>query len=176
MATSAIATFPKYYETGTWTVWHVALYDVVGNSAYILPSQLSAMGLPTQITVVGAGDVTPPTLRALSFSATTISTSTAAASVTVGFTVTDDISGVASISVGFMSPSGQQQVFATPDATWPKGALNVTTSGVATFPKNSETGTWTVWHVALYDVVGNSAYMVPSQLAAMGFPTQITVH
>jgi probable HAF family extracellular repeat protein len=177
VVSSGVATFPKYSETGVWTVWHVELYDVVGNNSFIGPDQLAAMGFPTQVTVTGLGDTTPPVLHGLSFSPTTVNNLDQPANVTVGFDVTDDISGISTILIWFMSPSGQQLVFANPTSPpWSGGALSVVSSGVATFPKYSETGVWTVWHVELYDVAGNNSFIGPGQLAAMGLPTQITVN
>src|SRR5260370_915518 len=118
----------------------------------VLASALVAIGQ--------TADTAPPVLRSLSFNPMTIDTSTGPASVTVGFTVTDDISGVTSVSVGFMSPSGQQMVFATPTLpNQPQPLLSVTTSAIATFPKSGETGTWTVCHVVLYDAFGYSSYL-----------------
>jgi hypothetical protein len=176
---SGTATFPKNCETGVWTVWHVVLYDVIGNSSFLDASKLASMGLPTQVTVVGVGegDTTPPVLKALSFSPTTINTANAPANVTIGFNVTDDLSGVSAMYIIFESPSGlscnacTQTVSASPDPF--KNATNVTTSAVAIFPRYSETGVWTVWHVVLYDAVGNASFIDASHLAAMGFPTQI---
>ena len=121
-------------------------------------------------------DTTPPVLHGLSFNPTTVNNLDQPANVTVGFDVTDDISGISTILIWFMSPSGQQLVFANPTSPpWSGGALSVVSSGVATFPQFSETGVWTVWHVELYDVAGNSSFIGPGQLAAMGLPTQIIV-
>lgn len=132
--------------------------------------------IETPIVAVGqASDTTPPVLRSLSFSPTAINTSTGSANVNVGFMVTDDLSGITSILVGFNSPSGAQQVFANWDGhVSGTNPLSVTSSAVASFPKFSESGAWTVWHVALYDAVGNSAYIGPSDLAAKGFPISIS--
>ena len=51
-------------------------------------------------------DVTPPTLTALSFTPTTINTTTGPAVVTVSVSATNDLSGVRPVIVNMVSPSG----------------------------------------------------------------------
>jgi hypothetical protein len=43
------------------------------------------------------------------------------------------------------------------------------------FPQFSEIGTWTVYQVVLYDAVGNFREYRTTELAQLGFPTQVVV-
>src|ERR1700682_5648700 len=78
--------------------------------SFLMLLALPGMGL--------AQDTNPPNITALSF-APAIDTSAGSANLTVNFTLTDDLSGVASVALGFVDPSGgfvQQgfKSFATP--------------------------------------------------------------
>lgn len=133
---------------------------------------LSAMGFPTTLTVFSRiQDVTPPALTAFDFAPKTITTT---ATVTVSFTVTDDVSGATHISARFLSPSGAHFAFGLTSFT-------ATTSQTGSFeldaicPQCTELGTWTVSEVILQDATGNLRFLHTADLSAMGFPTTLTV-
>jgi hypothetical protein len=118
-------------------------------------------------------DVTPPTLTAFSFTPTAINTSSGPASVTVSVSATDDLSGVTSVTVVFENPSGTSAVgdgigFSPP-------TTSVSGIGHVTFPQFSEIGTWTVSVIELRDVVGNVRQYRTTELAQLGFPTELVV-
>ena len=81
--------------------------DRVGNNQYLNTTQIATLGYPTTFQQTGVGDLAAPTLTALAISPTTIDTSTAAQSITVTATITDDVTGNANSSAIFRSPSGQ---------------------------------------------------------------------
>ena len=164
-------TFPQFSEAGTWTVQAI-LWDATGNSRSLSTAVLSAKGFPTTLTVTsGVQDVTPPQLTAFDFTPKTISTN-GVATVTVNFTMTDDISGATRIDVGFSNPSQTitqwGSISGLAPATTQRGSLDVT------FPQFSEAGTWTVQAI-LWDAAGNSRSLSTADLSAKGFLTTLTI-
>jgi hypothetical protein len=120
---------------------------------------------------VSAQDTTPPNLNAFDFSPKTIDTSAGPASVTVSFTVTDDISGANTFDVQFGSPLGSQRGL---PVLFSAGA-EVTGSGALEFPQFSEAGTWVVLQLSIRDAVGNTRSYAAADLTALGFPTELHV-
>ena len=119
-------------------------------------------------------DVTPPILTALSFTPTTIDTSSGPADVAVSVSATDDLSGIRVVEVDFMSPSDTQGRGAGSDFS-PSPPTNLSATLNATFPQFSEAGTWTVAQVVLIDAVGNRRTYSTAELAQLGFPTDLVV-
>jgi hypothetical protein len=119
----------------------------------------------------GSPDVTPPTLTALSFSATSINTTSGPASVTVYYTVTDDLSGAHEVSGGFQAPDTPQ--FQSSGDIAPD-ALSHSGSFIVTIPQYSDAGTWKL-QMNIGDAAGNYRFYWPADLAAEGFPTDIEV-
>jgi hypothetical protein len=163
------ATFPQFSETGTWTV-SVFLQDAVGNTRNINPAD---SGFPTDLVVVGLEDVTPPTLTAFSLTPTTIDTSAGPAVVTAHFSFTDNLSGVTLVETFLTSPLGTQSHFAIAPVSPP--AISGSITADTEFPQFSETGTWTVASVILWDAVGNRRTYETADLSQLGFPTELVV-
>jgi hypothetical protein len=172
VSSSADVTFPQFSEAGTWNVAQVFLNDAAGNIAIFSTAALAQRGFPTQLTVAGQQDVTLPVLTALSF-APSINTATGPVTLTVQFSATDDLSGVRTMQVLFVSPSGHQQQGGASPNFFP--ASSVSSSADVTFPQFSEAGTWNVAQVFLNDAAGNIAIFSTATLAQRGFPTQLTV-
>jgi hypothetical protein len=150
------------------------LYDNVGNNQEYSTSDLQALGFPTTLQVTSIQDTTPPVLTGFTFSPTAVNTTTNPATVSVTAQITDDLSGVREAYLGFNSPSGSQNV--TVFLSLSSGTdLNGTWTGIGTFPVGSETGTWVVGVVVLYDNVGNNQEYSTSDLQALGFPTTLIV-
>ena len=168
---SGALSFPQFSEAGTWVVLQVFVRDNVGNTRYYTRADLTAQGWPTELTVLSAQDTTPPNLTAFDFSPKAIDTSSGPASVTVSFTVTDDISGATTFDVQFGSPLGGQRgapfLFSA--------GTEVTGSGALNFPQFSEAGTWVVLQLFIRDAVGNTRYYSAADLTALGFPTELHV-
>ncbi len=133
--------FPQFSPPGAWTLAYVFLADTAGGSTFLGTGSIAAAGFPTALQVTSAVDTTPPNITAFSFTPASINTTAAAATVTVNFTLTDDLSGANTFQAVFTSPSGNQSQ--TASATFP-AATTVTSSATATFPRFSEAGTWTV--------------------------------
>jgi hypothetical protein len=118
-------------------------------------------------------DVTPPTLTAFSFTPTTLDTSAGPANVAVSFSATDNLSGIVNVRTDFESPSGTQLHSATSTFSPPTTSGSATVG--ATFPQFSEAGTWKVLQVVLTDAAQNFRGYRTTELAQLGFPTQLVV-
>jgi hypothetical protein len=169
---SLMVTFPRFSESGTWTVSAAIVGDAAGNTQILDASALAALGPSTLTVTSGPQDTTPPTLTAFSFTPTSINVTGAPATVTLNFTMTDDIAGATDLQATFLSPSGA--VFVNAAANFPS-SLSVTGSASATFAKGSENGTWTVATVLVGDAAGNTKVLATADLIALGFPTTLNV-
>ena len=126
----------------------------------------------SRIASAQAQDTTAPQLTAFSFTPDSIDTTSGAVTVTVNFTVTDDLSGANFFLIVFRSPSGtriQRGISQFAPST------NVTGSVAVTFPQFIAPGTWNVSLVQLIDNVGNNRNLSTGDIAALGFPTQLNV-
>jgi hypothetical protein len=121
--------------------------------------------------VVSKGDITPPVLSAFSFNPTNVNTTSGSATVVATFSVTDDLSGVSGIEVSWYNPS--QTVWFSNIATF-YGQLQVAGTLSVVIPQFSQGGTWTPT-VGLVDQTGNVRMMSSADIAALGFPTKLTV-
>lgn len=121
----------------------------------------------------GSSDVTAPTLTALNLTPTDINTTDSEASVTMEFTVTDDLSGARLFCAIFNSPSGTRSV--SPPCVVFSPSTSHSGSTVATFPRFSEAGTWSLVQVRIDDAAGNATVLSNADLVAGGFPTTIVV-
>lgn len=119
-----------------------------------------------------ASDLEAPVLTAFDFAPKAINTTAGPASTTVDLTATDDVSGVGSLRVDFLSPSGTAFQSGFDDGS---AATSFSGSLVVTFPRFSEAGTWTVWRVFIFDAVGHLRQLGTADLVAAGFPTTLMV-
>jgi hypothetical protein len=146
--------------------------DAAGNVLNMNTAALASAGFQTTLTVTTGSDTTPPSLGAFSFSPTSINVAASSANVPVSFQVTDDLSGVTTFQAAFVSPSGEGIQAATANFA---ASLAFNGTAIVTFPKNSESGIWTVADVYLVDAAGNARLLATSDLIARGFQTQLTV-
>ena len=110
-------------------------------------------------------DTTAPVLTALSLDVTTVNASAAAVPVTATWSATDDLSGVAWVSVVLVGPGDQR---AETSGTGASGSV------VLTIARYAAAGSWAV-EVHLRDRAGNSRVYSPSALLALEFPSAVTV-
>jgi hypothetical protein len=118
-------------------------------------------------------DTTPPELLEFDFNPKAIDVTSLAQSVTITARVTDDLAGASSLRVIFRSPTGAQfhrAFFGQTGGT----LLDATYSGTLEIPLYVESGTW-VADVRVLDRVGNSVFLDSSDLAFLGFPTELDV-
>jgi hypothetical protein len=168
---------PMHSAPGTWYIDVLSMYDQVGNVRMLTRSELAAQGMPTSFEQTGPGDTTPPTLRELSWTPTTINTASAAQQIAITARITDSLAGMRPDywrpSITFLSPSGQslliylnQQIAGTP--------FDSVVTGVLTVPAFSESGVWTLVNMLVPDAVGNQRMYYATDLAAQGMPTTFT--
>ncbi len=125
---------------------------------------------------IAQSDTTPPTLTALSLSASNLDVSSSPQTLTVNATITDDLSGFSYGYVQFTSPSNQtvggfqSGYFGRISGTALNGAYRVTVP----FPQFVEPGVWKV-SVYMNDSAGNSLTLQSATLITGGFPGTMTV-
>jgi len=118
-------------------------------------------------------DTTPPELTAFTFAPSDVDAQAGAATVDFTLTVTDDLSGVASIQILVTGPAG-----VAARAGWfceGERASSTTQVLTVTLPQYSAAGAWTVSRVELADAAGNTRTMSASDLTAGGFASSVTV-
>lgn len=118
-------------------------------------------------------DTTPPELIAFDFDPKSIDVTVASQAVSITATLEDDLSGPGGIYVSFNSPTlGQQH------AVWLSwvGAtgLQAMYAGELEMPMFVESGTWNA-EISAYDQTGNWVYLDSSNLAALGFSSELQV-
>jgi hypothetical protein len=171
------AVFPRYIETGQWSLRFLSITDWAGNTATYSQAQLAAMGLPAALSLAGTADLSPPSLASYSFSPAAINISGSPVTVTGSITATDNLSGLYLAYIAFYSPSGQQRVdcYGTPGDPSSGSPLNGTYSCSGSFDVGAENGQWRVHFIELRDRVDNARYYTTNELAALGFSTTLQV-
>jgi hypothetical protein len=120
-------------------------------------------------------DTEPPALVGLSFSPTTVDVTNGPATTTVTLHVTDALSGISTVEMGFRSPVAGQRVAVVTENPISGDKNDGTFEVTVTIGQFAESGTWTVFYVSLRDSANNRLTLNGSQISALGFPTQLTV-
>jgi hypothetical protein len=171
--------FPQGSQSGVWTVLQIELQDGDGNGVFYFSTVLEAAGFPTELTVSQQPDVTPPTLVDFDFSPAAIDTMSGPATVLAMFDVDDDISGIAWIKVGFISPGATSILRGCTSIVFSPGGVGEEGGGSfdceVSFPQYSEAGIWTVTNVDASDIEGNIRSYSTAELTGLGFPTTLNV-
>ena len=169
---SMTVTFPTLSEAGLWTLSVVFLADAAGNSLMLNAEALAGMGIPTTLEVKSVSDTIRPALTALRIVPHSINIAGGPVTVKVEFTATDDLSGVKSVHVTFVSPSGAGKV---------SGSVVLIPAKVVTgsidlrFPPESQRGQWTLAPVLLADAAGNTLVVGAEDLTRLGFQASLEV-
>lgn len=171
LSNSVTVTFPRLSEAGQWTLGAVFLSDAAGNTLVLDTARISELGFRTTLAVKSASDTISPSLTALRFTPAAIDTSQGPATVNVEFTATDNLSGVASVEVSLVSPSGSWRQNGSRTFS---PAHEVTDSVQVSFPRSSEPGTWTLGSVFLADAAGNTLVLDGAGVSGRG-PTTLDV-
>ncbi|HYL75834.1 MAG TPA: hypothetical protein VEU96_16610, partial [Bryobacteraceae bacterium] len=101
-----------------------------------------------------------------------IDTTEGAAIVKVDITATDDLSGVNYIEFAFLSPSGN----ARQSGSARFGPARAVSKSIdVTFPRQSETGQWTLNTVFLSDAAGNTLVLDSEGVVRAGLPAKLEV-
>lgn len=169
---SCVVQFLGTSEGGTWTA-KVQARDVTGNALFLSAEQLSNLGFPSQLQVLGEGDSDGPLLHGFSFDPTLIDLTGEPQEVDCSFDVMDAGSGVSFVSCTFEGPSGQQRICNAHEpvsGTEFDGAYGCTVE----FPASLVSGTWNA-RVLAVDTTGNHASYSSWLLADLGFPSTLEV-
>jgi hypothetical protein len=178
---------PRYSEPGIWSLDSLVLIDAAGNHQQIDLAAALDIGLQTEFTVEGTGDMAPPQIRALDFSPRRIDTSSSNQTILVTARLFDALSGMGrnmgdytpwgQASVTFLSPSKGQTV-STYFNAWTR-ADGSEFDGVYTntmiLPRYSERGVWSLQYFGLVDAAGNNTNLALADLRQLGFPTEFAV-
>jgi hypothetical protein len=125
-----------------------------------------------------ACDTTAPVLTGFNVGPPTIDTTTSSQDVTCSMTMTDDLSGVAFMTCQLAPPAGVVEkippycIAFAPNSGTPRNGV---WSCVITLPRYSPSGVWTIRQALAKDTVGNAIVYTASQLAALGYPSSLTV-
>jgi alpha-acetolactate decarboxylase len=171
-ANAASYTNPNLAEATTY-YYRVQSFNGGGASSYsniAYATTLSSQGQPIS-------DTEPPQLISFSFSPAAIDVTNAAQIVTVEARVKDNVSGTASVTVQFRSPSGTQ-LMPLNSAFLPRvsgTALDGIYRGIVSIPPFVQAGTWSVNTASLQDSAGNLVTLNTANLASLAFPTELNV-
>ena len=161
-------------SAGTYSNCTITVMDNANN--------MSAPLAVSSFTVTSSSsDTTKPQITGLSFSPSSIDTSSSSQTVTATISITDDTalpdSGYLNVTVGLRSPSQNQNIYFNGNTGQEEtGGTSVsrTFKSTSTFPQGSESGTWTVNYSSVKDRVGNTKSYTASELTALGFSTTIS--
>src|SRR5258708_846535 len=117
---------------------------------------------------------TPPALTFFTYSPQSVDVTNGPASFSATAQATDDLSGVATVNVGWVSPDGTNVVGGNMGLNSGTN-LNGTWANTITVPQFVEPGTWNILWVYVADVAGNHKYYYQSDLQALGYPTTLQV-
>ncbi len=160
----------------------IALLDSAYNTVYYDPSDLAALGLPSQIEILSTplNDTTAPVLTGFTLGATVFDLGGGPATLSVTITASDDLAGF--INNG--SFGNGSIALRTADGGYLTGSGSLTQSAgsptdalfdlVFTLPDTAAPGTYEVG-LYLIDRVGNTAFYDAAALALLGFDPAVTI-
>jgi hypothetical protein len=155
--------FPPLSEPGDWNLSGALVVDAAGNTLALDADGIRGMGVRTGLNVKSASDTAPPQLAALGFAPEEIDTAQGPAVVRVAFVANDNSTGVQSVEVGFVNPSGSARVRGAAElrpAADAKGVIRVI------FPQASEPGVWRMETAVLTDAANNTLVLDAGALAS----------
>ena len=178
---------PGTAEPGIWSLEYLVLIDAAGNQRPIDLAAALDMGLQTEFTVEGTGDLAPPQILALDFFPRRIDTSSSNQTIVVTARLSDALSGMGNpvfnygwgggAGVAFLSPSKGQSVNISFNVlTRADGSeFDGVYTNTMTLPRYSETGVWSLQNFSLVDAAGNNTNLALADLRQLGFPTEFAV-
>ncbi|MBE9239332.1 M10 family metallopeptidase C-terminal domain-containing protein [Anabaena aphanizomenioides LEGE 00250] len=160
-------TLPRFSETGTWRIRDISLYDKSDKGQYLRGANLTDSGFDLDFEVTGISDTISPDIVGLTINPKQIDTSKNIADVELTIQVTDNLSGLQFLGITFVSPSGKQTlgntIWADYDRVSGDGVNGVYKKTLA-LPALSETGTWSIRDISLYDNSSNGKFLTTDQL------------
>lgn len=125
---------------------------------------LAAQQAASRVTNTGRLDSRPPTVTGFS-AGTQVDVSKSTAQLTMSLVASDDLSGLDSIMVGAMSPSGQR-IYAYSNGH--AGVLQVKAKLALSLSPFAEPGLWQIVSVNVSDINGNWTYLDQAALKSLG--------
>ena len=130
--------------------------------------------LPVLRIVAQESDTNGPVLISFTLSPPSIDTRAGAQSIFFGVHATDDLSGVRQADIFLRKPSGSE-TFAAVLALTSGDARDGVWTGLKTFQPFDESGIWTISQLEIADTAGNYTIFHATDLAALGFPSTLSV-
>ena len=167
--------FEQLSESGVWTVSELRLSDAAGNERVLKSADLIELGLAHKVLVQSEiEDTKAPQLQALEIIPDEIDTTAAGRTVELLAHITDDVSGLASLSVTFSSPGGAHKV--TASAYEAGGEPTDGTYYIpVSFPQGSESGEWKIASFRMTDVAGNEQTLFTGNFIELGLSHTVTI-
>lgn len=168
--------FPQFSQAGDWTLRSAYLRDKTTNQQNFNETELSALG-STTVAVTSDPDTTSPIINSITFTPTSIDTSTGDANINFETNITDDLAGFNYAYFYFYSPTNKQYRGARIDASHLLAggtAFNGTYLTTVTFPQHSEAGDWRIYYTDLYDKAGNRWRHWQTDLDSLDLTTTFT--
>jgi len=123
-------------------------------------------------------DINPPQLTSFDVISDSVVTSNQAQSIQVSLDAIDDFAGFHSASIVFTGPSGKQAISTTIYDEYDRisgNRLNGKYQKSLTLPRFSETGTWRLRDISLYDKSDKAKYLSGAIMAGLGFDLDFDV-
>jgi subtilisin-like proprotein convertase family protein len=158
---------PRFSETGTWRLQNINLYDKTGKGRFLTGTNLTGSDFDLDFEVTGVGDTIAPDIIGMTINPKQIDTSKNSADVSVTVQITDNLSGLQYLGITFVSPSGKETLGNTIWADYDRvsgDGVNGVYKKTLTLPALSETGTWKIRNISLYDNSNNGKYLTIDQL------------
>jgi|GEM_PF-3139655 Ca2+-binding RTX toxin-like protein len=173
-------TLPRFSPEGAWNLY-LSVVDNQDNSLSAGPKALKKAGFPASIQQVGPGDQGGPEFKSFQLDKSSLDTSSTDQTVNFQARVTDVLAGTGTddsyrpVEVILVNRDNQGEQIQANNMTRISGdEHDGVYQGSITFPVNSPTRTWEI-RLGAIDYAGNMTLVSASQLAALGFPSQITV-
>jgi len=163
---------PRYVEDGIWSVSFEAT-DEVGNSRTWTPADLKRHGFANTVDVTSTSDTVPPTISRFAFAPDSVTvTDSTGASTHATVRALDAVSGVASVSVSFTSPTG----FNTAGGCALSAGTEIDGTWSCDVPLDAdvESGGWTA-SIEVLDTAGNVRTYSTEDLIGLGLPFRLYV-
>jgi len=164
-------TVPRWTKPGEWRVGQAFLRDRVGHET-LYGNDEDVVPFDNTFTVISTRDSTRPTLRGFTFRPNAVNTVHRERSVRFTARATDDLSGVAQVIVGLVSPTTRRQAFAM---LHQKPDTANTYTGRAVIPRWIASSNWRVWIVVVNDRADNFRLYFNRRLKELGFKTDFSV-
>ncbi len=171
-AGEATFSFEETAAPGLWRIDRIILRDVAGNQSTYSNNDLASLGYETTFEVINPnGDGVPPNLVNLSFDPQ-VDLTAGPTSLTFSIEATDNLSGI-----NWGEPGTQISIRNPSNASFSAVFTGNNNAGEATFSfeETAAPGLWRIGRIILRDAAGNQSVYSNSELASLGFETDINV-